>query len=294
MHRTKTGKRLALTDRNMEIFRTLQRYRFLRSTYLHEFVGGASEKRFVERLGDLFHEGYLDRPTEQWRFANARCKPVVYELGKGGIEAAGAATEAETVTWFRNGPLRQFEHTLMVCEVLASIELATHGRDDVRFIPWPEILAKAPEATRRSARPYVLSAGTGDNVVPDAIFGLEYRRDGRKSYRFFALEADRRTMPIVRTGGNGTSVLAKLTSYGHVFARESYRASLGIPNLLVLTVTTDEMRCTEMVGKCASSLSDVRPFLFRAWAGTTAPETDLLSTPWKRPGLPPLCIADTA
>jgi hypothetical protein len=290
MHRTKTGKRLALTDRDMEIFRTLQRYRFLRSTYLHCFVGGASGKRFVERLGDLFHEGYLDRPAEQWRFADARCRPVVYELGKGGIEAAGAATEAETVTWFRNGPHRQFEHTLMVCEVLASIELATRGREDIRFIPWSDILVKTPEATRRSSKPYALSAANGNTVVPDAIFGLEYHRDGRRAYRFFALEADRGTMPIARAASSGTSLLEKVESYRRIIERGAYHQSLGVPNLLVLTVTTSETRCAEMVAKCAALMADGRALLLSSFAGATAPDPNLLSAPWQRPGAPPLYI----
>ena len=53
MRRTPLGKRLALTARDIEIFRRLAQYRYLPSTYLHVFAGGASETRFKERLGDL-------------------------------------------------------------------------------------------------------------------------------------------------------------------------------------------------------------------------------------------------
>jgi hypothetical protein len=292
MHRTRTGKRLALTARDLEIFRTLRRYRFLRSTYLHAFVGGASEKRFIERLGDLFHEGYLDRPAEQWRFADARCLPVVHELGKSGSEAIIAAPETESVTWLRDGPHRQFEHALMICEVLASIELATRKQEDLRFIPWPEILAKAPESTRLSAKPYLLSDG-GVAVVPDAIFGIEYRRDGRKAYRFFALEADRGTMSITRAANTGTSVLAKLGTYRAILAKEGFRR-VGIPNLLVLTVTTDHTRCAEIVRRFEEQIGEGPQFLFRAGSSIplmlAAPNSNLLFEPWERPGLLPLHI----
>src|SRR5580692_9118008 len=68
MRRTRTGRRIELTPRDIEIFRVLARYRYLPSTYIYAFVGGASETRFKERLGDLFHEGYLDRPGRQWDF----------------------------------------------------------------------------------------------------------------------------------------------------------------------------------------------------------------------------------
>src|SRR5277367_1181470 len=87
MHRTRTGKHIALTPRDLAIFRVLVNYRYLRSTFIHAFVGGASETRFKERLGDLFHEGYLDRPEQQWTFANCRYVPVVYEIGEGGRRA---------------------------------------------------------------------------------------------------------------------------------------------------------------------------------------------------------------
>ena len=76
MRRLSLGKTLALTSRDLAIFRALAEYRYLRSTHLHAFSGGASETRFKERLGDLFHEGYLDRPSQQWEFADARTAPV--------------------------------------------------------------------------------------------------------------------------------------------------------------------------------------------------------------------------
>jgi hypothetical protein len=84
MRRMSQGKRIALTPRDFDIFRWLCRYRYLRSTYLHAFVGGTSETRFKERLGDLFHEGYLDRPDQQWQFSGYLSSPVVYCVWCGG------------------------------------------------------------------------------------------------------------------------------------------------------------------------------------------------------------------
>lgn len=293
MHRTRTGKSLALTSRDMEIFRILGRYRFLRSTYLHAFVGGDSEKRFKERLGDLFHEGYLDRPKEQWRFADSRFMPVVHELGYGGRAAiATAGGEPAPITWLQNGPHRQFEHSLMICEVLASIELAIRHRRDLRFIAWSEILAKAPEYTRQSAKPYLLTAGEGISVAPDALFGIEYQRDGRRSYRFFALEADRGTMPLVRANKNQTSYLGKLAAYREIIERGVPKACLRVPNLLVLTVTTNDARIADMVAQSTSCTCGSAAFLFKAvHPGTlSAPATKFVLEPWQRAGQPALVI----
>src|ERR1700733_15568351 len=87
MKRSSAAKRIALTARDIEIFQLLRRYRYLRSTYLHAFAGGASATRFKERLGDLFHEGYLDRPERQWKFAGSRYQPAIHELGAEGGRA---------------------------------------------------------------------------------------------------------------------------------------------------------------------------------------------------------------
>lgn len=88
------GKRIELTPRDIATFTHLRNDRHLHFTYLHAFVGGASEKRFKEPLGALFHEGCIDRPDEQWRFANCRYRPAVYELGNGGrriLDSRGVA-----------------------------------------------------------------------------------------------------------------------------------------------------------------------------------------------------------
>ncbi len=293
MHRTRSGKRLELTQRDIDLFKLLHRYRYLRSTYLHAFVGGASEKRFKERLGDLFHEGYLDRPAQQWEYADARCRPVVHEIGRRGTRAlqdAGAAADGAT---FLGSAHRQFRHSLMICEALASIELGCrhHG---LGFIAWPEILEKAPEATRASATPWRLLLPSGGHIVPDGVFGIEYRSSGAKAYRFFALEADRGTMPVSRSKPGQTSYLAKLAAYGEAIRARAHTVHWGVPNLLVLTLTTKAARLSEIVAKLGANGSP--GFLFKA-AGErtlTAPLPALLTEPWTRAGLPPLSIRESS
>jgi hypothetical protein len=150
MKRTRSGKRLELTLRDIAIFNLLRQYRYLRSTYIHAFVGGASVTRFKERLGDLFHEGYLDRPEAQWEFAGARHQPAVYEIGAGAIRAlreVGQFSEERRTFSSGNGH-RQFLHSLMISELLASLDLAVRANPNLRLIGWQEILERAPEAAR--------------------------------------------------------------------------------------------------------------------------------------------------
>ena len=298
MRRTPTGKRLELTQRDIEIFKLLERYRYLRSSYIFAFVGGASVTRFKERLGHLFHESYLDRPAEQWRFANCRYLPVVYELGKGArqvLSDKGIVTD-DRRTWLRDTPHRQFEHSVMICEILASIELSMLGRSDLRFIPWPEILAKAPVSTQHRNDPFCMrvtmpDAGETVAIVPDGVFGIEYQDANRKLYRFFALEADRGTMPIVRSKGRQTSYLGKIEAYREIVAQQVYKTQLGLPNLLVLTITTSEPRKSEIMRRLGEQAVDSASLLFKAIGSTAAPAPQLLAEPWERVGHPPLLVS---
>jgi hypothetical protein len=292
MRRTPAGKRIALTPRDIEVFKALFRYRYLRSTYLHAFVGGSSKTRFKERLGHLFHEGFLDRPARQWEFASARYMPAVYEIGDRakGILAENACADPEARTFLSATAHRQFAHSVMICECLASIELAALAPPSLRFIPWCEILARAPADTRNSALPFRVPLAMGA-VIPDGLFGIEYRSDERKSYRFFALEVDRGTMPIERTDQTKTAYLAKLAGYQEVMAGQLSKSHWGIPNLFVLTVTMSKDRLSGIVNRF-DDRGGGPLFLFKS-ADTysfTAPAPQLFLEPWTRAGLSPLRI----
>lgn len=294
MRRSRTGKRIELTPRDLEIFRTLARYRYLRSTYLHAFAGGASQTRFKERLGDLFHEGYLDRPERQWELASCRHQPVVHEIGAGAKRVlAEQGIVEEPGTWLGAAPHRQFSHSLMICDVLASIELGSRTQPGLRLIPWPEMLSKAPAETRALVAPYSLrTSASTDAIVPDGLFGIEYADGERKAYRFFALEADRGTMPVVRSDGNQTSYLRKLTTYRDIISKDVHKSQLRVPNLLVLTVTTSRQRLNQIMARFQEQAGGATAFLFKAIDASelAVPAPRFLLQPWERAGLPPLRI----
>lgn len=276
MRRQRTGKSLVLSQRDLAIFHLLERYRYLRSTVIHEFVGGRSATRFKERLGDLYHEGgYLDRPPRQWESIHSRYRPIVYE--NTGLAREILATNGLLPPRVPGMPYgtsrgdRQFVHSLLICEVLASIELQTIGRADLRFVAWPEIFAKAPDATRRSSHPLRFPFGQSSGpesafVIPDGLFGIEYRKGREKSYRFFALELDCGTMPVRRSTTCQSSFGAKLRAYREFVEQDGHKARLGIPNLLVLTVTSSETRKQSMMTALPEEGGHGAVFLFRTIA----------------------------
>ncbi len=302
MKRQPTGKRLELTPRDLAIFELLERYLYLRSTFIYAFVGGASETRFKERLGDLYHEGgFLDRPKAQWQFANARYMPVVYEATD---KARQVLLEYGCIKGGRSEAVvrgdRQFAHTLMACEVLSSIEWAARSDPNLRFISSQEILAKAREATRICPYPFRIlchQSGCVTFVVPDGLFGLEYINDGKKSYRFFALEVDRAMMPVVRANRDQTSYLAKLMAYQEMLAHETHKTHLGLPNFMVLTVTTTERHKDNIMRAFMRETGGSTAFLFRAKmetlsGGVSRPDSSMLLEARARLGCPPQRISN--
>jgi len=171
--------------------------------FIYPLIGGKSRRRFIERLGVLYHEGgYVNRPARQWQAVNARYMPAVYELGEAGEIALierGLAADRSPVLHRGRGHGVLFHHELMVSDILSSIEIGIRARDDLRFVSWQEILDKAPRSTRDAADPFEIPVTVTYNfsqrteiyrkpIRPDAVFGIEYQDDEKK-----------RSKPIART-----------------------------------------------------------------------------------------------
>lgn len=128
------------------------------------------------------------------------------------------------------------------------------------------------------------------------MFGLEYASGGRKTYRFFALEADRATMPVVRSSLRQTSYLKKILAYREIAARQIYQSQLGLPNLLVLTVTITDRHRDSIVQLVQELTGGSKMFLFKTMSSlgdfqsAPSPSPQLLTTPWRRAGFGSLHI----
>lgn len=310
MRRISSGKRIELTERDIALFGLLNRYHFLRSNFLYAFLGGNSKTRFKERLGHLYHDGrYINRPEQQWQFANSRYMPVIYELDDRGEQVLRERglihSDSPLLKKGRMGAYRQFAHELMICDCMASIELGVRRDPSLRFISWQEILVKAPENTRKLDNPFAMAVSVSHafprsgtiqrvdiKIVPDGLFGLEYTQDESKAYRFFALEADRNTQPVARSDLHQTSYLRKILAYGQISAEGVHKSHLGLPNLLILTVTTNEHHMANIMSLLRELAHEgkSRLFLFKTMSSVgdfkKAPEptAHLLTDPWQRVG----------
>jgi hypothetical protein len=283
---------LRLTPDDLAIIRHVAKHRFLRSTHLMLLLD-RPPKKLLERLAALYHNAYLDRPRAQLDYyATAGSAPMVYGLGN-----KGAAILAETdnaprarVDWTdknRTAGRAFIAHTLMIADVMVALEIAIRRRSDVRFVAAEDILAAAPEATRRLRNPWKLSAtlkhagaAHAIGIIPDKVFGLDFTQARKRSY--FFLEADRATMPVIRSHPRQTSFQQKILAYlAGGGASNAHGARLGIGNFRVLTVTTSRERLQTMwQAQHEASKGGSRQFLF-VDHGALRACPDLLTLEWR-------------
>jgi hypothetical protein len=154
------------------------------------------------------------------------------------------------------------DHTLAVSRFLIDVELACRPRGDLSVIYLEEILAGAPEQTRRlpnaarwSVPVQYNGARSSVHVIPDAIFGLRFSPAGEAPKEtFFFLEIDRGTMTIVPAEhvreGDGflyrATILRKFLTYAESWRQALHKSHLGIPAARVLTLTTTKGRAEAM------------------------------------------------
>jgi hypothetical protein len=285
---------MRLTDDDLAIIRHIARHRFLRSTHLALLMPHRSYKKLLERLGALYHNGFVDRPRAQRDYyATAGSAPMVYALGNRGalVLAEHDGMDRAQVDWtWKNRSVGRphVDHTLLTADLMVTAELVMRRRPDVKLLAASAILAAAPEATRSADNPLKLKARVNHAgklldvaVIPDAIFGLDFTLERKRKY--FFLEADRATMPIVRADLSQTSYSRKLLAYLAGGGKaNAFGAHFGIGNFRVLTVTTSVERATSMIealnqltGGTGSS-----QFLF-VDRSTLATSANLLTLPWR-------------
>ena len=133
---------------------------------------------------------------------------------------------------------------------------------------------------------------SGGHLAPDGLFGSEYESGGTKTYRFFALEVDRGTMPVARSNPNQSSYLGKLSAYREIITHRVHKTNFGLPNFLILTLMTSQLRLTDLMDRLGRRVGEIANFLFKSVdaSSLTTPAVQLLIDPLQRAGLSPLGI----
>lgn len=293
-----SGKKITPQPRDLLWFRKLQQHGPLSASFLHGFSVSVcrNRKRALDRMTDLFNEDltpdcgtYLSRPYQQFDTYDARYKELVYDLRPPAIQAlarTGASTGACTDS---SGPWR---HSFMVSCITASIELGTLNRRDVNFIPGHVILERSDTSLRfpTTIQEGASKPGREVDLIPDALFGLEYVNGAQRSYRFFLVEADRGTEPTRSSRFNRKSHLRNFMQYREYIGQKLYKSHLGLKaGLMVLNVTKDQATLQRMLALGEEVYDKGNTYmLFQtadAFAGNFAPPKPLpqfLKMPWQR------------
>lgn len=299
-----TGKRLRLRDRDIVYFHKLHAHGPLPSTYLYEFVKPvwASEQVAIRRLGDLFHEDntthkgtYLDRPGPQFETLEPRQNPLVYDLNErsdqflkdNSLYSEHAPTPAASY--------RHWKHRFMTACITASVEIATITHPNIRYISQAEILGRKGATLRlpiQIKNPITKKTEKHD-LIPDAVFALEYKYPEGKKYLIFFLEADRNSEPNRSYNFERKNYRRTILQYRELIAKRIYKSHYGLnAGALVLNVTTSHTHMENLIELTKElSLNNKNNFmLYQAVPdfGTPfkppPPLLNLLTDPWKRAG----------
>ncbi|HEY0339472.1 MAG TPA: replication-relaxation family protein, partial [Steroidobacteraceae bacterium] len=189
------------------------------------------------------------------------------------------------------------DHTLAVSRFLIDLEIECRGRSDVSLIPFEDILAASPEATRKSRFPMSWSVpiqwhgGKAEvEITPDAIFGLRVvRADGSAARAYFFLEVDRGTMTIVPSERVRESdafpyratILRKLYAYADSYKLGLHHERFGIRAPRVFFVSTSVERI-EKFRSVSTNLAPQEPTAWHFWLWSSRRTRRILDCPaWR-------------
>lgn len=244
-----------LTERDLKLLHHVARHRFLSSQHLAQLDGG-SEQNVLRSLRVLFDHGYVDRPFAQLAHVPVTGpRPMVYGLGRrGALELREQRHRlSEKTDWTernKRAGAKFIEHTLAIADFMVGLEIGCRTRSDVELLSEHDVIAEAPEPTRKAREPLRLVVPGLDNkigvssVVADGLFGLAFP-DGTASY--FLLEVDRGSMPVVRSQFDRTSYNRKLNVYWEAWKQNRHVAHFGVKQIRMLTVTESSARVDHMI-----------------------------------------------
>lgn len=239
-----------VTQRDLEILRHVAEHRFIRSEWLVCLAGG-SRQQVLRRLNLLYHHGYLERPRCQLDYYHeGGSKSLVYGLASRG---AGRIRRDLNIPFERMGwgarnksAGRLFiEHTLMVSDFMAALELDCRARSDTHLLYIHEMLdlVEGQKHVQLSRWNTQLSHRRQRGIVPDKVFALEITRpDGSIKHIRYFLEADRGSMPIERRDHRQSSITGKLKAYQTAHRKRVLRSPLGT-RFHVLIIAKGTERC---------------------------------------------------
>lgn len=220
--RMSEGLNLSITERDLLWFEKLHLHGPLPTSYLIAYaqhLGYLSVLTAKWRIRDLFHEGYLSRPIQQFETMDARYQEIVSDTTEESDDELKKA--GKYVPFVRD--LSPWKHRFMGACADASIELATLGTD-FRFIPQWELWAKE-----------LSFPVPGGYLKPDKLFGIEH---AGKRFLVFR-ETDRSTETLRVSKASRKSMEQNILDYREFVGRKGYQKYFGdVPAFVMMHTRT--------------------------------------------------------
>ena len=260
---------IRLTERDREIIRLVERFRFVRSSHICSLIPG-SPQQVLRRLKLLYHHGFLERPRAQIDYYHqGGSRHIVYGLGNKGAsllkQELGVAIDRHDWGEKNRSVGRIFlEHALLVSDVMVTIEIACR-RTGIQLLTCRELAVVDPITGQR--RPFRWQVNISKRqklgIIPDYVFALDFNdRSGTGNRAIFFLEADRATMPVIRKNLSQTSFYRKLRAYEATWSQLIHQTQFGFNRFRVLTVTTSAARVKSLIEACSQLQRGQGLFLF--------------------------------
>src|ERR1035441_939156 len=225
---------IRLTERDYEIIRLAERFRFVRSSHIRSLIPG-SPQQLLRRLKLLYHHGFLERPRAQIDYYHrGGSRHMIYGLGSKGAVLLRRDLDPGfgQVHWGEKNRAASrvfLEHALLVTDVMVAIELACR-KAGIQLLTDRE-LAVADKITGER-RPFHWQVKISNRlklgIIPDYVFALDFKDQGGAGNRvFFFLEADRATMPVIRKNLSQTSFYRKLRAYEATWSQSIHQTQFG-------------------------------------------------------------------
>lgn len=271
----------------------LNRRRLARRNFLTDYLGGSADNRRKE-IYDLSALEYLTCYPPDGDGVFERSYPrQFFRIYSKGLKA-DRALRAVGIEPIKHPDIgEQFWHQMLIDDIVMSFEIAAK-QAGLPFKDQYEILGDKPlELPCKISFTFPSTGKTHTSeraLCPDALFAI--------GDTYFAVEADRGTEPIERSNLNQTSYLRKFLQYAYALKGGTYKTEWGIPNLMVLHISTrpertkglmafmeklgakSQSQCFKPAPSLSSTVKAPKPFL------------TLLTDPYERVGHPPFIIGE--
>lgn len=252
-----------ITGRDLAIVAAVVRHGVLNSVQIDRLFPGDSQQQLRRRLKLLYNLGALERAEAQRAAANLGAHYVYTPGPRVGRFVPGARPKEF------DGALPNLQHALAVSDFLVSAEVACRefAEDGLTYLPFEHVLRSSPLATQGERMPgawpvELRYGGTRKTsyVQPDGIFGFQLSN----MTKFYMLEVDNGTMPVVRKTPQQTSLLRKLLAYGETHRAEIHKDRFGMGNMRALFVVPSAERRETLKRAFRERVPGVSPQLFLA------------------------------